>query len=98
MTEAEFERELAAEREKRIQLLRATRGVLARALNDYQRKLGKKNARLHEIVGGVRMVSDQLRMEFRALEKPTETPVPATGEAAAAPDPLATIKLFRQAG
>lgn len=97
MTHDEYEAELAAEREKRIALLRAARGVMATALNVAQKRVRRKGAPLNHIVMGVRMVCDQLRLEFRAAE-PAATDEPNAAPPKPAEDPLTTIRLYRPAG
>lgn len=93
LTQAEFEAEQAIEREKRIQLLRSFRAVLARKL---KRLDNDKEVPLRDVVAGVRMVSDQLRLEYKGAQKVDDEVAdqPATHDE----DPLAGLKVFRPAG
>lgn len=100
-SDAEYLQEVAAERSKRLQLLRAMRGKLAQALAAFD----PETATLSEIVGGVRMVSDQLRLEFKApppasieeIELASAVP-PADVEPAPPADPLEGLKVYRPTG
>ncbi len=94
LTEAEYEAEKAIEREKRIQLLRSFRAVLARKL---KRLDNDKEVPLKDVVAGVRMVSDQLRLEYKGAQTISDD---QQSEQPARPheDPLAGLKVFRPAG
>lgn len=92
ITEAEYEAEKAAEREKRIQLLRSFRAVLARKL---KRLDNDKEVPLKDVVAGVRMVTDQLRLEFKGAQQIADVENEPPAQDA---DPLDGLKLFRPAG
>lgn len=94
LTADQFEIEQAAEREKRLTLLRALRGKLAQALND----LAASKIPAKDIIAGVRLVNDQSRLEFR-LTPPAEEELPAvTPPPIESADPLAGLRLYRPAG
>ncbi len=88
LTQAEYEAEKAVEREKRVQLLKAFRAVIARKLKQLD---NDKPVPLRDLVPAVRMVSDQLRLEYKGAQK-EEIQSPAEN------DPLADLKVFRPAG
>jgi hypothetical protein len=94
LTEAEYEAEKAVERAKRIELLKAFRAVIARKLKLLN---NDKPVPLKDLVPAVRMVSDQLRLEFKGAQKVDDDKQP-TAESEPEPDPLDGLKLFRPAG
>jgi hypothetical protein len=95
LTQSQYEAEVAAEREKRLTLLRAARAVLARKLKQLD---NDRPAALKDVMAGIRMVSDQLRLEFKAGKVEDDAPDDDANQAPAAEDPLDGLKLHRPAG
>lgn len=81
MTEQQFEAEQAAIRKLRIELLRA----YTRKLQTAMKRLRPGEASWSEVTGGVRMVIDQLRYEYKQAP-------PAAGDEHAPPVEAATMK------
>lgn len=93
MTQKEFELERAKIRKVRLGLLRA----YTKKLQDAMQRLKPREATWSEVTGGLRMVIDQMRLEYRAAElaEITEADAPeAKPEPVEAPaNPLAGLRL-----
>lgn len=102
MTEQEFEAEKTKMRQLRLAILRAYIKKLQTAMN----KLKPGEASWSEVTGGLRMVLDQSRLEYRSLEladvdrgaapadEPSNVGASAPHDATPEPDnPLAAIRL-----
>ena len=92
-TQQDYEAEFAVERDKRIQLLRATRDVLARKLRKHD---SDTQAPLKDVVAGIRMVSDELRMEFKAASAVPDDD--DRDQPTIPPDPLSGLRVLRPTG